>query len=44
MEPMVAGGAVVATDVDDVPYLVEGGMSDFLVLREDEETLVNRYY
>lgn len=40
MEAMACGRAVVATDAGDVPYLVEDGKTGFLVLRGDEDTLI----
>ena len=40
MEAMACGRAVVATDVGDVPYLVEDGKTGFVVRREDEAMLV----
>lgn len=42
MEAMAAGKAVVATDVGDIPYLVEDGKTGFVVKRDDEEALVRR--
>ena len=42
MEAMAAGRAVVATDVGDIPHLVEDGKTGFVVRREDDEALTNR--
>jgi glycosyltransferase involved in cell wall biosynthesis len=42
MEAMAAGRAIVATDVGDIPYLVEDGKTGFVVRREDDEALTNR--
>jgi glycosyltransferase involved in cell wall biosynthesis len=42
MEAMACGRAVVATDVGDVPSLVEDGKTGFVVPREDEATLLAR--
>lgn len=42
MEAMAAGRAVVATDVGDIPYLIEDGKTGFVVQREDSEALVDR--
>jgi len=42
MEAMAAGRAVVATDVGDIPYLVEDGETGFVVRRDDDEALVSR--
>lgn len=42
MEAMAAGRAVVATDVGDIPYLVEDGRTGFVVRRDDDEALVSR--
>jgi glycosyltransferase involved in cell wall biosynthesis len=40
MEAMACGRAVVATDVGDVPYLVEDGTTGFVVRRGDDTALV----
>jgi glycosyltransferase involved in cell wall biosynthesis len=42
MEAMACGRAVVATDVGDVPYIVEDGKTGFVVRCGDHETLVER--
>lgn len=42
MEAMAAGKAVVATNVGDIPYLVEDGKTGFVVRRDDDEALVSR--
>lgn len=42
MEAMAAGRAIVATDVGDIPYLVEDGKTGFVVRREDDGALVDR--
>jgi glycosyltransferase involved in cell wall biosynthesis len=40
MEAMACGRAVVATDVGDIPLLIESGKTGFVVPRENEEALV----
>jgi len=40
MEAMACGRAVVATDAGDVPYMIEDGITGFLVRRGDDSTLV----
>lgn len=42
MEAMAAGKAVVATDVGDIPHLVEDGKTGFVVKQDDDEALINR--
>jgi glycosyltransferase involved in cell wall biosynthesis len=42
MEAMACGRAVVATDVGDVPALVEDGKTGFVVRRQDEAMLADR--
>ncbi|MDH4370059.1 MAG: glycosyltransferase family 4 protein [Nitrospira sp.] len=42
MEAMAAGRAVVATDVGEIPYLVQDGKTGFVVRRDDSDALVNR--
>ena len=42
MEAMASGRAVVATDAGDVPYIVEDGVTGFVVRRGDDATLVER--
>jgi glycosyltransferase involved in cell wall biosynthesis len=42
IEAMAAGRAVVATDVGDVPRIVEDGTTGFVVRRENEAELVDR--
>jgi L-malate glycosyltransferase len=42
MEAMACGRAVVATDVGDVPLLVENGKTGFVVRRGDDKMLVER--
>lgn len=42
MEAMACGRAVVATDVGDVPSLVENGKTGYIVPREDNAALVER--
>lgn len=42
MEAMAAGRPVVATDAGDVPYLVEDGISGFVVRRGDDDALADR--
>jgi glycosyltransferase involved in cell wall biosynthesis len=42
MEAMACGRAVVATDVGDIPYLVEEGKTGFVVRRGDDAMLVAR--
>ena len=42
MEAMACGRAVVATDVGDVPYLVENGRTGYVVRCGDHEALVGR--
>ena len=42
MEAMACGRAVVATDVGDIPHLVEDGVTGYVVPRDDEALLVRR--
>lgn len=42
MEAMACGRAVVATDVGDVPYLVDDGTTGFVIRCGDDATLVER--
>jgi glycosyltransferase involved in cell wall biosynthesis len=42
MEAMACGRPVVATDVGDVPLLVQDGKTGFVVRRGDETMLVER--
>jgi glycosyltransferase involved in cell wall biosynthesis len=42
MEAMACGRAVVATDVGDVPFLVENGKTGFVVARGDDAKLLDR--
>lgn len=42
LETMACGRAVVATDVGDIPCLIEDGSTGFVVPREDETALANR--
>lgn len=42
MEAMACGRAVVATEVGDVPFLIENGKTGFTVPRDDEGALVSR--
>jgi glycosyltransferase involved in cell wall biosynthesis len=42
VEAMAGGRAVVATDVGDIPYLVEDGKTGFVVPRGDDSALVER--
>jgi len=42
MEAMACGRAVIATEVGDVPYLVEEGKTGFVVRRGDIERLIDR--
>jgi glycosyltransferase involved in cell wall biosynthesis len=39
---MACGRAVVATDVGDVPHLIDNGKTGFVVPREDEAALTSR--
>ncbi len=39
---MAAGRAVVATDVGDIPHLVQDGKTGFVVRRDDSAALVDR--
>lgn len=42
MEAMACGRAVVATDVGDIPHLVENGKTGYVVRRGDRQSLVQR--
>jgi len=42
MEAMAAGRAVIATDVGDIPHLVQDGKTGFVVQRDDSEALLDR--
>jgi glycosyltransferase involved in cell wall biosynthesis len=42
MEAMACGRAVVATDVGDIPLLIERGKTGFVVPRENEAELVSQ--
>ena len=42
MEAMACGRGVVATDVGDIPYLIEEGKTGFIVPQEDEAMLAKR--
>lgn len=42
MEAMACGRPVVATDVGDIPFLVDDGKSGFVVRREDEAAFAER--
>jgi glycosyltransferase involved in cell wall biosynthesis len=42
LEAMACGRAVIATDAGDVPYLIDNGMTGFVVPREDEAALTSR--
>jgi glycosyltransferase involved in cell wall biosynthesis len=42
MEAMACGRAVVATDVGDIPLLVENGKTGFVVRRADDNMLMER--
>ena len=42
MEAMACGRAVVATDVGDIPQLIENGKTGYVVGRDDRQTLVKR--
>jgi glycosyltransferase involved in cell wall biosynthesis len=42
LEAMACGRAVVATDVGDIPYLIDDGKTGFVVPRQDETALADR--